>query len=95
MKKFEEQDFYRKAIALDPNDPEPYYSVAVIDWTQSYQPAWKARKPRTEAGQWIAKDKANKKIPAKTSGKLPVIEDGMQSWRERCSCAPVGTPWLI
>src|SRR5881628_985238 len=39
MKKFEEaKEYYRKATEMDKNDPEPYYSVAVIDWTQSYQP---------------------------------------------------------
>jgi len=39
MKKFNDaKQFYRQAITLDPNDPEPYYSVAVIDWTEAYQP---------------------------------------------------------
>jgi tetratricopeptide (TPR) repeat protein len=38
MKHFDKaKEFYRKATELDPNDPEPYYSVAVIDWTQTYQ----------------------------------------------------------
>jgi tetratricopeptide (TPR) repeat protein len=38
MKQFDKaKEFYRKANELDPNDPEPYYSVAVIDWTQTYQ----------------------------------------------------------
>ena len=42
MKKFEDaKTFYRKAIDLDPNDPEPYYSVAVIDWTRATSRAWK------------------------------------------------------
>src|SRR5438094_4386728 len=44
MKKFNDaKDFYRKATDLDPNDPEPYYSVAVIDWTQTYQPRMEER----------------------------------------------------
>lgn len=44
MKKFEDaKTYYRMAISKDPNDPEPYYSVAVIDWTQSYQPRMEAR----------------------------------------------------
>ena len=30
--------YYRMASDLDPNDAEPYYSVGVIDWSQSYQP---------------------------------------------------------
>ncbi|HZQ92569.1 MAG TPA: tetratricopeptide repeat protein [Terriglobales bacterium] len=38
MKKFDDaKEYYKKAIELDPNDPEAYYSVAVIDWTQSYK----------------------------------------------------------
>lgn len=44
MKKFEDaKAYYRKAIQADPNDPESYYSVAVIDWTQSFQPRMEAR----------------------------------------------------
>ena len=44
MKKFDlSKEFYKKASAADPNDPEPYYSVAVIDWTQTYQPRQEER----------------------------------------------------
>jgi tetratricopeptide (TPR) repeat protein len=44
MKKFEDaKSYYRKAIDLDPNDPEAYYSVGVIDWTQAYQPRMEER----------------------------------------------------
>jgi len=44
MKHFDKaKEFYRKATELDPNDPEPYYSVAVIDWTQTYQPRMELR----------------------------------------------------
>lgn len=44
MKKFDEaKDYYRKASEIDPNDPETYYSVAVIDWTQAYQPRMEER----------------------------------------------------
>lgn len=39
MKDFEEaKKWYKKAAEIDPNDPEAYYSVGVIDWTQAYQP---------------------------------------------------------
>lgn len=38
MKKFNESaDYYKKAIDADPNDPEAYYSVGVIDWTAVYK----------------------------------------------------------
>src|SRR5438270_10911832 len=44
MKRFDDaKDYYRKATALDPNDPEPYYSVGVIDWTEAYQPRMEER----------------------------------------------------
>jgi tetratricopeptide (TPR) repeat protein len=43
MKKFEEsRDYYQRASGLDPNDPEPYYSIGVIDWTVCYQPRMEA-----------------------------------------------------
>jgi tetratricopeptide (TPR) repeat protein len=44
MKKFAlAKEFYKKASESDPNDPEPYYSVAVIDWTQTYAPRQEER----------------------------------------------------
>src|SRR5438067_3901425 len=44
MKKFDQaKEYYKKVTTLDPNDPEPYYSVAVIDWTQTYQPRMEER----------------------------------------------------
>src|SRR5512142_210847 len=44
MKKFDQaKEYYKKATQIDPNDPEPYYSVAVIDWTQTYQPRMEQR----------------------------------------------------
>jgi tetratricopeptide (TPR) repeat protein len=40
MKDFEKaRDYYKKAIEVDPNDPEIYYSVGVIDWSQAYKDA--------------------------------------------------------
>jgi len=40
QKKFDEaREYYKKAIDVDPNDPEIYYSVGVIDWSQAYKDA--------------------------------------------------------
>ena len=33
----EAKQYYNKAVQIDPNDPESYYSVAFIDWTQAYK----------------------------------------------------------
>jgi len=44
MKKWDDaKKYYRMASELDPNDPEPYYSVGVIDWTACYQPRMEKR----------------------------------------------------
>jgi tetratricopeptide (TPR) repeat protein len=38
LKKLDEsREYYRKAVEADPNDPESYYSIAVIDWTKAFQ----------------------------------------------------------
>ena len=40
MKDFDQsRQYYQKAIDIDPNDPELYYSVGVIDWSQAYKDA--------------------------------------------------------
>ena len=39
MKKMDQaKEYYSKVKDLDPNDPEVYYSIGVIDWTETYQP---------------------------------------------------------
>ena len=44
MKKFDDaKEYYRNAAEADPNDPELYYSIGVIDWTQSFQPRMELR----------------------------------------------------
>ena len=44
MKKMDlAKEYNRKVIELDPNDPETYYSIGVIDWTVTYAPRMEAR----------------------------------------------------
>jgi tetratricopeptide (TPR) repeat protein len=39
MKKFDDaKSYYYKVLGLDPNDAESYYSIGVVDWTQTFQP---------------------------------------------------------
>jgi tetratricopeptide (TPR) repeat protein len=78
MKKFEDaKDYYRKAIALDPNDPEAYYSVGVIDWTQAYQPRMEER---SKLGLRPDEPLKDKKLCAKLrSDSETVIQDGLDN----------------
>jgi len=44
MKKLEDaKQFNHKVAEVDPNDPEAYYSIGVIDWTETYQPRMEER----------------------------------------------------
>jgi tetratricopeptide (TPR) repeat protein len=44
MKKFDEaKAYHKKVLVLDPEDPETYYSIGVIDWTVSFAPRMEAR----------------------------------------------------
>src|SRR5947199_881446 len=78
MKKFEDaKDDYRKAIALDPNDPEAYYSVGVIDWTQAYQPRMEER---SKLGLRPDEPLKDKKLCAKLRDEHgAIIQDGIDS----------------
>jgi tetratricopeptide (TPR) repeat protein len=78
MKKFEDaKSYYRKAIELDPNDPEAYYSIGVIDWTQAYQPRMEER---AKLGLRPDEPLKDKKLCAKLREESgSVIQDGIDS----------------
>jgi len=89
MKKFDlAKDFYKKASNADPNDPEPYYSVAVIDWTQTYQPR---QEERAKLGMkpddpLPAKDK---KVCASLREKnMPDVEEGIANLNKALQLRP-------
>lgn len=45
MKKFDQaKEFYRRHVSLDPQNAEAYYSIGVINWTQTYQPRMELKK---------------------------------------------------
>jgi len=92
MKKFEDaKTYYRKALEVDPNDPEPYYSVGVIDWTQTYQPRMEARaklglKPDEPLNP---KDKETKKVCAELKDKnWANIQDGIDALNKALQLRP-------
>jgi Tfp pilus assembly protein PilF len=92
MKKFEDaKQYYRKALEADPNDPEPYYSVGVIDWTQSYQPRMEERaklglKPEESLS---AKDKNQKKVCEDLKQKNgAIIQDGIDNLNKALGIRP-------
>jgi tetratricopeptide (TPR) repeat protein len=78
MKKFDDsKSYYHKAIDLDPNDPEAYYSVGVIDWTEAYQPRMEER---AKLGLRPDEPLKDKKLCAKLrEDGGAIIQDGLDS----------------
>jgi tetratricopeptide (TPR) repeat protein len=83
--------YYRMASDLDPNDPEPYYSVGVIDWTAAYQPRMEERaklgmKPEEHLS---AKNKDQKKVCEDLKTKNgPDIQGGIDSLNKAIQLRP-------
>lgn len=80
MKDFDKsRDYYKKAIQLDPNDPELYYSVGVIDWTQAYKDAADLKSKNGMKVDDELKGKASQKWCDQLKSKdEPVVDEGMK-----------------
>jgi tetratricopeptide (TPR) repeat protein len=76
MKKLDQaKQYHRKVIELDPNDPEAYYSIGVIDWTETYQPRMEERAKLGLKPEEPLKDK--KVCEMLRQKNLDVIQDGI------------------
>jgi tetratricopeptide (TPR) repeat protein len=90
MKKMDDAKKYHQMVAdLDPNDPEVYYSIAVIDWTQSYQPRLEARaklglKPTDE----IKDKKVCADLKKAIDANQAVVEDGIAKLNKAIELRP-------
>ena len=91
MKRFDlAKDYYQKVADLDPNDPETYYSIAVIDWTQSYQ---RRMDERAKLGLKPTDDLKDKKDCAELLKTVkaqnePAVQDGIQRLQKALELRP-------
>lgn len=79
MRKYPEaKSSYGQASQADPNDPEAFYSVGVIDWVQAYK---RRMEERTKHGlSMIGPSSIAQPFCARLrADNLPLIEDGMQA----------------
>jgi tetratricopeptide (TPR) repeat protein len=93
MKKFDDaKKYYRMAADMDPNDPEPYYSVGVIDWTACYQPRMEERAKlglKPDENLSAKNNKDQKKVCAELKEKNgPSIQEGIESLNKAISLRP-------
>ena len=92
MKKFDEAKKYNHMVSdLDPNDPDPYYSIGVIDWAVCYQPRMEERsklgmKPDENLNP---KNKDQKKVCEELKVKNgPAIQEGIESLNKAIQLRP-------
>src|SRR6201993_2742494 len=92
MKKFEEAKKYNHMVSeLDPNDPDPYYSIGVIDWATCYQPRMEERaklglKPDENLNP---KNKDQKKVCDELKVKNgPAIQEGIDGLNKAIQLRP-------
>ena len=92
-KKFEEsKSYHQRHIQLKPDDPEPYYWIGVIDWTQAF---------RANGEMRVAYNKDNIKKQVKDTDPLPpavrteyarkygpIIEEGINDLQKAISLRP-------
>jgi Tetratricopeptide repeat len=79
MKKWNEtKEYHHKVTELDPNDPEAYYSIGVVDWTEAYQQVAEAKsKEGIKVDDDITKDK---KLCPQLKGRIgPIVDDGIEN----------------
>jgi tetratricopeptide (TPR) repeat protein len=92
MKKFEDsKHYYQIASGLDPDDPENYYSLGVIDWTQCYVPRMEGRArlglPPDE--NLNGKDPEQKKVCDELRTKnMSTVEEGIENLNKAIQVRP-------
>ena len=84
MKRFDDaREYYKKAIDADPNDPETYYSVGVIDWSSVYRDVGDRKsKVGLKVDDPLKGTKVCEEIKAADG---PKIEEGMKMLQEAMS----------
>jgi tetratricopeptide (TPR) repeat protein len=88
MKKWDETKQYHHQVAeLDPNDPEAYYSIGVVDWTQAYQQTAEAKsKEGIKVDDDITKEKKLcSELKTKTDA---IVTDGIENLNKALQLRP-------
>src|SRR5258708_5755794 len=80
QKKFDDaREYYKKAIDADPNDPETYYSVGVIDWSATYEDAAKVKAEASMRVEDELKGKADQRLCDQMRAKDgAAVDEGMK-----------------
>jgi tetratricopeptide (TPR) repeat protein len=80
MKKWNEaRQYYKQAIEIDPNDPDLYYSIGFIDWSEAYEDAAALKAKSDLKVDYELKTKQDQKLCSELQAKDgAAIEEGMK-----------------
>jgi len=80
------KDFYKKQIALDPTNPDAYYSIGVIDWTMTYQPRMELKsRLKLKPDDPIKDDKERQALADRNA---PLVQEGMDALNKALELRP-------
>ncbi len=80
------KEYHRKALQLDPNDAEEYYSVGVIDWTQAYM---QAANMKAKKGYKVDEEIKDKAVCADVKARNEaIVQDGIESLQKALDKRP-------
>lgn len=81
------KEYQKKVIAVDPKDPEAYYTIGVIDWTLAYKNAIPVRTSLglQDNGDAIKDKKACADLAAKNG---PLIQEGLDALMQAVKIRP-------
>jgi tetratricopeptide (TPR) repeat protein len=80
------KEYYKKQIAMDPDNPEAHYSVGVIDWTLAYQPRMELKARLKLKSDEPIKDAKERSALAEKNA--PLIDEGMSSLNKAMQLRP-------
>jgi tetratricopeptide (TPR) repeat protein len=80
------KEYQKRVTAIDPNDPEAYYSIGVVDWTQAYQPDMEERGKLGLRADDPVNDK--KVCGALRTRNTELIEDGLNNLNKALQLRP-------
>ncbi|MBZ5532312.1 MAG: tetratricopeptide repeat protein [Acidobacteriia bacterium] len=80
MKRWDDaRQYYKKALELDSNDPDLYYSIGFIDWSQTYKDAAELKAKADRRVEDELKGKADQKLCDEMKAKDGAnVEEGMK-----------------
>jgi tetratricopeptide (TPR) repeat protein len=91
-KKMEEsKNYHRKHIQIKPEDPEPYYWIGVIDWSEAYRGNKDLREEYNRTAKKTIKD--TDPMPPALAAQFqqkygPIIEEGLKSLQKAMQLRP-------